>query len=956
MDQFLVRDARPTDWLQTSHVTAGFILALVFLLVVPTALGAASGAGPLLRTVDAGTRHTCALDEGGGVWCWGWNASGQLGDGSRALRTTPVAVRGLPGAAIALSVGDDHACVLIREGGVYCWGANAGGRLGDGTTVNRDVAVPVNGLEQGVTAVAAGSNFTCAAGESGVVCWGRNPWGQLGDGALEDHLVPSAVPGLSDPVRALAAGGGHVCALTETGAVKCWGRGGNGQLGDGEWQLAGAGDHPAPVAVTGLASGVRAISAGEQHSCALDGAGVARCWGNNLDGQLGQSGVPLLEMPQWPVSDLPLDALDLAAGGNHSCAVFSDGKVWCWGSNRQGQLARPSGAYSPRPHVVPGLPAMRSVANGSRHSCAVSAEGSAYCWGDGETGQLGAGDRNRRREPVAVDWSAVPNPGARAMLRLDSATGFVHKHIVRGSGTPVSFGWILHDVPANAICYIRRHPDDVGIFRIPRGELAQGGWTSTTLHAWATGDRGFYIACSGGPRSLPVTLSIDEAEYPLEITIAGDGAGVVISEPEGIDCGSTCTASRTVGSPLTLAAVSDAPGSAFVSWSGACDSWKDSCDLVMSGARQVTANFVRLREGNRQISAGSGYSCGLDAAGDVWCWGRSLWVKSGLAGSARVSWPERVEGLPGPMRAVAVGDSHACAASESGRVWCWGGNDRGQLGDGSFVSRETPVEVQGLGSNVRAVAAGPAHSCAITGVGAIRCWGANNAGQLGSGGSAAASNRPVTVSGITQDARAIGAGGSHTCALMTGGEVRCWGGNGFGQLGTGDRIRRPAPAVVQGLPSGAEQITAGQTHTCASVNGAAWCWGNGFYGQLGNGDTTPGQSRTEPVAVQGLPDAVEQISAGTDFTCALTSGGTVWCWGNGWDGRLGLGDGTWTNHAQPVPVSGMGSGARAIATGGWHACALDAQGRAYCWGANTRGQLGVSGTVYFPVPTPVIWR
>src|SRR5690606_12776778 len=99
-----------------------------------------------------------------------------------------------------------------------------------------------------------------------------------------------------------------------------------------------------------------------------------------------------------------------------SCAVFSDGKVWCWGSNRQGQLARPSGAFSPQPLAVPGLPAMRSVANGSRHSCAVSAEGAAYCWGDGETGQLGAGDRNSRREPVAVDWSTVPDPGPRAML------------------------------------------------------------------------------------------------------------------------------------------------------------------------------------------------------------------------------------------------------------------------------------------------------------------------------------------------------------------------------------------------------------------------------------------------------------------------------------------------------------------------------------------------------------
>jgi alpha-tubulin suppressor-like RCC1 family protein len=295
--------------------------------------------------------------------------------------------------------------------------------------------------------------------------------------------------------------------------------------------------------------------------------------------------------------------------------------------------------------------------------------------------------------------------------------------------------------------------------------------------------------------------------------------------------------------------------------------------------------------------------------------------------------------------AVAAGGGHTCAllADDTGR--CWGANGSGELGNGTTSVSRTPTTVAGGGGSVtaRAVAAGGSHTCALRANSTISCWGHNFVGQLGDGTTTDRSS-PVSVSGLT-NAVAIVAGGFHTCAILAAGTARCWGANNQGELGDGTTTSRLSPVSVSGLTN-AVAVAAGGTHTCALLaDGKARCWGANDSGQVGAGHTSPLGS--PPVSVTGLTNAVA-ITAGADHTCALLADGTVRCWGRNSEGQLG--DGTTTDRSSPVSVAGL-SNAVAITAGADHTCALLADGTARCWGFNTDGELG-EGTSSLPRSVP----
>jgi alpha-tubulin suppressor-like RCC1 family protein len=242
-----------------------------------------------VTALAAGANHTCALLATGTVQCWGENSFGQLGsETSTEFRATPAEVIRLR-EVTALAAGANHTCALLATGTVQCWGENAFGQLGDGTSGQlgdgtsekfRTTPVEVVGL-RGATALAAGRHHTCAVLETGtVVCWGGNAFGQLGDGTTTNRATPTEVVGLRG-VTALAAGAMHTCALLETGTVQCWGMNLSRQLGDGT-----ATNRATPTEVVGL-RGVTVLAAGAMHTCALLETGTVQCWGNNAFGQLG---------------------------------------------------------------------------------------------------------------------------------------------------------------------------------------------------------------------------------------------------------------------------------------------------------------------------------------------------------------------------------------------------------------------------------------------------------------------------------------------------------------------------------------------------------------------------------------------------------------------------------------------------------------------------------------------
>ncbi len=265
--------------------------------------------------------------------------------------------------------------------------------------------------------------------------------------------------------------------------------------------------------------------------------------------------------------------------------------------------------------------------------------------------------------------------------------------------------------------------------------------------------------------------------------------------------------------------------------------------------------------------------------------------------------PVAVSGLASGVQAIAAGTYHTCALTSTGAVKCWGKNNSGQLGDGTTTDRHAPVDVVGLVSGVTAIAAGYFHTCALTSAGAAKCWGYNRYGQLGDG-TTTDRHAAVDVPGLASDVTAITAGGGHSCALASTGAVRCWGSNYFGELGAGTTTRRLTSAAVSGLAGGVAAIAAGgEAHGCALTSaGAVKCWGFNGYGQLGDGTTT---DRHVPVDVSGLAAGVQMIAAGGyGHTCALTSEGLVRCWGRNSSGQLG--DGTTTERHMPDGVISFG--------------------------------------------------
>lgn len=302
-------------------------------------------------------------------------------------------------------MGDYHACAVISDGSVQCWGKNNYGQLGRGFTSSYNVAHPtpeaVPNLSK-ATAVSAGKNgHSCALRDTGEIwCWGYNGTGDLGDGTKTDSLTPARAGTVSNAVT-LGLGWSHGCARLSDSTVSCWGESGQ-KMKLGRWENTNPPPAPAPN-LTGVAE----VTVGEEHSCARYG-GQIKCWGNNSADALGSDG---WNFGTWPPVMLPVvnisTATQIDAGSEHTCALLSSGGVACWGHNGDGQLGATAGGTRRTPVQVPGISTAKQVVAGGAHSCALLTSDEIQCWGSNWQGQLGDGKfgtANSRHTPAPVVW------------------------------------------------------------------------------------------------------------------------------------------------------------------------------------------------------------------------------------------------------------------------------------------------------------------------------------------------------------------------------------------------------------------------------------------------------------------------------------------------------------------------------------------------------------------------
>ncbi|HJL19834.1 MAG TPA: MopE-related protein [Sandaracinaceae bacterium LLY-WYZ-13_1] len=393
----------------------------------------------------------------------------------------------------------------------------------------------------------------------------------------------------------------------------------------------------------------------------------------------------------------------------------------------------------------------------------------------------------------------------------------------------------------------------------------------------------------------------------------------------------------------------DSDATAYPGAVEACDGADDDCDLstdegpVDDWCGPQSACDSAHCVVTRRLAAGSAHTCFVASSGRVMCWGDN--DRRQLGDGTRTDRSTAGDSLVHDALAVSSGRDHVCAARVGGTVSCWGLNFSGQVGLTPTVS-EDPSDVSGwLGHGDLALGLG--HSCAAAG--SATCWGSNARGQLGdgSGSDRYSPGPPITLPSMASMPPAatfasLAAGDDHTCGRSPD-AVLCWGDNGFGQLGDGTTTQRDTPVEVSTLGPTADgprvrHLAAGGSHACVVLDdGTVRCWGNGGDGRLGTGSDT---SSSVPVSVTGLTGAVE-VAAGASHTCARTGTGEVWCWGQNSYGQLG--DGTTTNRSAPVAVS-LAHDALEIAAGYAHTCARVTGERVFCWGRGLHGQLGHGST------------
>ena len=685
--------------------------------------------------------HTCVVQSDGAgfgaVWCWGANSQNQAGVNSGLEVLDAAEVQGITD-AVAVTLGGSHSCALHASGQVSCWGRDAAGQLGDGSVRTGRTATPVfaTGLMD-IDVLSAGGDTTCAVHSGGKVsCWGSNRDGQLGNGTSGEMggnaHEPGLVMNLSDAVD-VSVGNNHVCAQRLGGELVCWGQNSQGQLGDNTTT-----DSALPVTVMGPTT-MRSVSAGSAHTCAIDDSdGEVYCWGLNSAGAVGDGTmtqrrtVPTLVPGLTGVRQVDVDA--------HSCALLSNRTVQCWGNGRVGQIGDGTRDDRLSPVTVGGLIDVDLVSAGASHACALGQTGSLECWGSNQSGQLGIGTTHRQPVPLRV-------------FGISTAT-----HIVAGQ-----------------------------------------------KHTCARVD---------------------------------DGA-------------LTCWGDNTNGQ------------------------LGDGTQSDRSTETEVSSDMASL------ISAGSGHTCFIDDVASLNCWGQN---SQGQVGDGTTTTPRlSPQSVLSSVADVGTGTSHTCAVTTLGAVLCWGDNSKGQVGDGTMTRRETPTAITGGHSAVQ-VSAGNEHSCAVLADSEIICWGDNQHGQLGDGTNTRRLD-PVTVD--FDDPLEVAAGNRHTCARNTDQTVSCWGSHQQGVLGNGAGVGSTTPVAVPGLTN-VVQISTGnveQSHVCARrSDGTVSCWGSNAWGQLGDGTI---MQRDLPTMVAGLPGAALDLSVGTQHTCAVVTGGEIYCWGTQEAGRLG---------------------------------------------------------------------
>lgn len=710
--------------------------------------------------------------------------------------------------------------------------------------INDDDGLPLSG----VSAISSGDLHSCVTIADKISCWGSNSFGQLGTGDVLNRPRPAQIASLSN-ITAVSSGGGHTCALQASGVVFCWGYNASGQLGIGNVT-----NQYTPTAI-GIVTDFTSISVGTLHTCGINTAGNAYCWGYNIQGRVGDGTVTNKNIP---ISVITGNALQIAAGDTNTCVVLTDNSVKCWGDRTNGAIGDNglmTGSQT-TPVAISGGFNFQQISLGASHACGVTTTGGVKCWGWNANGQLGDNSTTNRKTPVNA--SGLVSGVLKVEAGGSSTCALLNTGAVKCWGSNIS-GQLGDGTKTD-----RLTPVDV------IGLSAQASSISV----------GYGHACA-----QLVTNQLQCWGYNTNQQI-GDGYLGYVNKPTNVTGMANGALHGSAGSKHAC----------IVDSSGALNCWGYNNVGQLGDGTTVNRStpVVVIGSNVKKVALGSNHSCALKQDESVWCWGNNFYGNLGVGDNTDRFSPTQVSGLGAGsgVKEISAGDQHSCALFGNGTIKCWGGDGSGQLGDdGSLLDRYTPTTVFGI-SSASHIASGFAYNCAITNNSSqIHCWGLNDYGQIGDG-TYTLQPTPVQVlnlSGLNMND--ISLGRQHSCTITNVG-VKCWGDNSVGQLGDNSTTTRLIPTDVVGLPSSISQIELGDNHSCASSNnGALYCWGDNSKGQVGSSSAI--ELTAQPVP--GLSLGVLGFISGDYFSCAALKTNDVKCWGLNDYNQLGF------NYSNSIP-------------------------------------------------------
>lgn len=715
----------------------------------------------------------------------------------------------------------------------------------------------------------------------------------------------------------LATGADHTCAIRADRTLWCWGADSDGQLGNGA--VTGAQQSPVQVPGAGWAS----VTASSTHTCAIRGDGSLWCWGGDDSGQLGNADAGSADVPQQVGAETTWQRV--SAGDAHTCATRIDGTLWCWGSDASGQLGNVNTGSQQEPSGVPGTTWI-DVSAGEAHTCAVQSDGMLACWGSGTDGRIGDGEMLDRSSPANI-----PSSGA---AWKSVTVGRDHTCATRTDGTLWCWGGNSTGQLGMGDAMARLAPTEViasGVdwndARVIAGSRSTCATAGGALFCWGT-------MGGGAISSTPTRLASDVRWLDVD-------AGVNHWCASRDDRSLTCWGSDddTTGANAT-GKLGNGP-------------YDNASFAVPHEGGVYVPDWIEIAASNGSrggFSTQTGHTCALRSDRTLWCWGNDAIHQLGIDAIAMsFGSPARV-GMESTWASVAGGCRHTCATRDDGTLWCWGDDGTGQLGNGSSSSatQAAPTRVNSA-TDWELVRSSRLHTLALKTNGALYCWGFGARCGVGMSSTLTA---PVRIG--TAAWKDVSAGVDTSCAIRSDDQLYCW---GNGAAGTGLVSTTP---VVQGDVAWTwKRVSAGEGFACAiRSNDELYCWGSNLASRLGVGEASAAYITSSPRKVGTA--TWRAISAGQDHACGIQTDGSLWCWGENAEGRLGIGASGGT-RSTPQRVGTETTWASVSAA--WpHSCATRTDGTAWCWGSDASGELGNGTTMgdtatptFVPARGPTVW-